>query len=552
MELKNTEKQEHSVVALTIEITKAEFEAAKDKAFKKTGKNITVPGFRKGKAPRKMIEKLYGEGVFFEEAFNIIYPDAMEMAVEKSGIKPVGRADVDLGDPAEEGGLTIIAKVPVEPEVELGEYKGIEVEKETVKVLQADVKAELNRMAQRNARTETVERKAKKNDTVDIDFEGFVDGVPFEGGKAEHHELTLGSGAFIPGFEDQLIGCKAGDEKDVVVTFPEEYHAKELAGKEATFKCKVHKVEETILPEIDDEFAKDVSDTCETLDDLKKEITERLKAERQEAADNAFEEKVLDAVIDGMKADIPAAMIDAQVDTIVQDFGYRLQMQGMGLEQYLKMTGTEMGAFRAMFKDQAERQVKTRLALQKVVELEGITVSDKELEEEYAKMAEQYKMEVEKVKAIVSKEALEGDLKISNALEFIKKNAKVKKAAKKVVRWQQIAESAAKQSKRMLIPEIHEVMTYKQALEFAKQLDVKLIPYELAKGMKETREILSEIKPGQSVGIFIGPEGGFEEEEVAKALEAGAHAITLGRRILRTETAGLAILSVLMFQLENE
>ena len=431
MELKNTEKQEHSVVALTIEITKAEFEAAKDKAFKKTGKNITVPGFRKGKAPRKMIEKLYGEGVFFEEAFNIIYPDAMEMAVEKSGIKPVGRADVDLGDPAEEGGLTIIAKVPVEPEVELGEYKGIEVEKETVKVLQADVKAELNRMAQRNARTETVERKAKKNDTVDIDFEGFVDGVPFEGGKAEHHELTLGSGAFIPGFEDQLIGCKAGDEKDVVVTFPEEYHAKELAGKEATFKCKVHKVEETILPEIDDEFAKDVSDTCETLDDLKKEITERLKAERQEAADNAFEEKVLDAVIDGMKADIPAAMIDAQVDTIVQDFGYRLQMQGMGLEQYLKMTGTEMGAFRAMFQSQAERQVKTRLALQKVVELEGSTVSDKELEEEYAKMAEQYKMEVEKVKAIVSKEALEGDLKISNALEFIKKNAKVKKAAKK-------------------------------------------------------------------------------------------------------------------------
>ena len=431
MELKNTEKQEHSVVALTIEITKAEFEAAKDKAFKKTGKNITVPGFRKGKAPRKMIEKLYGEGVFFEEAFNIIYPDAMEMAVEKSGIKPVGRADVDLGDPAEEGGLTIIAKVPVEPEVELGEYKGIEVEKETVKVLQADVKAELNRMAQRNARTETVERKAKKNDTVDIDFEGFVDGVPFEGGKAEHHELTLGSGAFIPGFEDQLIGCKAGDEKDVVVTFPEEYHAKELAGKEATFKCKVHKDEETILPEIDDEFAKDVSDTCETLDDLKKEITERLKAERQEAADNAFEEKVLDAVIDGMKADIPAAMIDSQVDTIVQDFGYRLQMQGMGLEQYLKMTGTEMGAFRAMFQSQAERQVKTRLALQKVVELEGITVSDTELEEEYAKMAEQYKMEVEKVKAIVSKEALEGDLKISNALEFIKKNAKVKKAAKK-------------------------------------------------------------------------------------------------------------------------
>jgi len=431
MELKNTEKQEHSVVALTIEITKAELEAAKDKAFKKSGKNITVPGFRKGKAPRKMIEKLYGEGVFFEEAFNILYPEAMEMAVEKSGIKPVGRADVDLGDPAEEGGLTIIAKVPVEPEVELGEYKGIEAEKETVKVLQADVKAELNRMAQRFARTETVDRKAKKNDTVDIDFEGFVDGVAFEGGKAEHHELTLGSGAFIPGFEDQLIGCKAGDEKDVVVTFPEEYHAKELAGKEATFKCKVHKVEETILPAIDDEFAKDVSDTCETLDDLKKEITERLKNERQEAADAAFEEKLLDVVLEGMKVDIPQAMIESQIDSIVQDFGYRLQMQGMGLEQYLKMTGTEMGAFRAMFKAQAERQVKTRLALQKVADLENIAVTEQEIADEYAKMAEQYKMDVEKIKTIVAESALSGDLRISNALEFIKANAKVKKASKK-------------------------------------------------------------------------------------------------------------------------
>ena len=431
MELKNTEKQEHSVVALTIEITKAEFEAAKDKAFKKTGKNITVPGFRKGHAPRKMIEKLYGEGVFFEEAFNIIYPDAMEMAVEKSGIKPVGRADVDLGDPAEEGGLTIIAKVPVEPEVELGEYKGVEVEKESVKVPAADVKAELNRLAQRNARTETVDRKAKKNDTVDIDFEGFVDGVAFEGGKAEHHALTLGSGTFIPGFEDQLIGCKAGDEKDVVVTFPEEYHAKELAGKEAVFKCKVHKVEETILPEIDDEFAKDVSDTCETLDDLKKEITERLKKERQEAADHAFEEKVLDAVIEDMKADIPQAMIESQIDSIVQDFSYRLQMQGMQLDQYLKMSGTEMGAFRAMFREQAEHQVKSRLVLEKVAELENIAVSDTELEEEYAKMAEQYGMEVDKVKSIVSAEALTGDLKISNALEFLKKNAKVKKPAAK-------------------------------------------------------------------------------------------------------------------------
>ena len=443
MELKNTEKQEHSVVALTIEITKAEFEAAKDKAFKKAGKNITVPGFRKGKAPRKMIEKLYGEGVFFEEAFNIIYPDAMEMAVEKAGIKPVGRADVDLGDPAEEGGLTIIAKVPVKPEVELSEYKGISAEKETVKVPAAEVKAELNRLAQRNARTETVERKAKKNDTVDIDFEGSVDGVPFEGGKAEHHALTLGSGTFIPGFEDQLIGCKAGDEKDVVVTFPEDYHAKELAGKEAVFKCKVHKVEETILPAIDDEFAKDVSDTCETLDDLKKEISDRLKKQKQEAVDHDFEEKVLDGLIEKLQADIPQAMIESQIDSIVQDFGYRIQMQGMSLDQYLKMTGTEPGAFRTMFREQAERQVKTRLALEKVAELENIAVSDTELDEEYAKMAEQYKMDVEKVKSFVAADALRDDLKVSNALELVKKHAKViKPSAKKKAESEAAAESA--------------------------------------------------------------------------------------------------------------
>ncbi|MCI7126180.1 MAG: trigger factor [Agathobaculum sp.] len=431
MELKNTEKLEHSVVALTIEVTKAELEAAKDKAFKKAGKNITVPGFRKGKAPRKMIEKLYGDGVFFEEAFNIVYPEAMDMAVEKAGIKPVGRADVDLGDPSEEGGLTIIAKMPVEPEVELGEYKGIEVEKESVKVLAADVKAELNRMAQRNARTETVDRKAKKNDTLDIDFEGFVDGVAFEGGKAEHHALTLGSGSFIPGFEDQLIGCKAGDEKDVVVTFPADYHAAELAGKEAVFKCKVHKVEETILPELDDEFAKDVSDSCETLDDLKKEITERLKKQRQEVVDQDFEDKVLDAAIATMQADIPEAMYENQIDTLVRDFGYRIQMQGMGLEQYLKMSGTDIGGFRAMFRQQAERQVKSHLLLKKVAEVENIAVSDKEIEEEYAKLAEQYGMEVDKVKAAVATDALAADLRISNALEFLKKHAKVKKAAKK-------------------------------------------------------------------------------------------------------------------------
>ena len=376
-----------------------------------------------------MIEKLYGEGVFFEDAFNIVYPDAMDMAVKEAGIEPVGRADVDLGDAEEEGGLTIVAKVPVEPEVELGEYKGVEAEKETVKVPAADVKAELTRMAERGGRTETVDRKAKKNDTVEIDFEGFVDGTPFDGGKAENYELTLGSGSFISGFEDQLIGVKAGEEKDVVVSFPEEYHASELAGKEAVFKCKVHKVQETILPEIDDEFAKDVSETSETLDDLKKEITERLKNERQQAADRDFEEKVLDAVLENMKADIPEAMYENQINTIIQDFGYRLQMQGMQLDRYLAMNNMDMTTFRSMFRDQAERQVKVRLALKKVAELENLTVSDTDLDEQYAKMAEQYGMEAEKVRAAVNADALTADMKIDRALEFLTTNAKVKKKA---------------------------------------------------------------------------------------------------------------------------
>lgn len=431
MELKNVEKQEKSIIALTVEISAEEIDAAKEKAYKKNRKSISVPGFRKGKAPRKLIENLYGDGVFFEDALNICYPEVFEKAVAEAKIEPVAQADVEIQDMTEGGAVVLLCKVPVEPEVTLGEYKGVEAERAEVKVMAADVKAELDRMAQRFARTETVERAAKKNDTVNIDFEGFLDGVAFEGGKGENHPLKLGSGTFIPGFEDQLIGCKAGDEKDVVVTFPEDYHAKELAGKEAVFKCKVHKVEETILPEMDDEFAKDVSETCETLDDLKKEISDRLKKERQEAADHAFEEKVLDAVIANMKADIPQAMIESQIDSIVQDFRYRVQMQGMTFEQYLQMTGTELGAFRAMFKDQAERQVKSRLVLEKVAELENIAVSDKEMEEEYAKMAEQYNMDVEKVKSIVAADALRDDLKISNALEFLKKNAKAKKATKK-------------------------------------------------------------------------------------------------------------------------
>ena len=431
MELKNVEKLEKSIVALTIEISADELEAAKEQAYKKSRNRITVPGFRKGHAPRKIIENLYGDGVFFEDALNICYPKAYEEAVKQADIKAVAPADVNVSDMTDAGAVVLVCKVPVEPEVTLGEYKGLSVEKEEAKVLAADVKAELDRMAQRLARTQTVERAAKKNDTVSIDFEGFVDGTAFEGGKGENYELKLGSGTFIPGFEDQLIGTKAGDEKDVVVTFPEEYHAKELAGKEATFKCKVHEVKETITPAIDDEFAKDVSEKAETLDDLKKEVKERLLAQKSEVFERDYEEALLTAVIDGMQADIPEAMIEVQLDNVMQDFSYRLQMQGMKMDQYAKMSGMDMQQLRGMFRPQAERQVKVRLALQKIVETENIDVTEDEVAAKYKELAEQYGMQEEQVKKALPADTITSDMKLDKAIALIKDSAKPKKKTKK-------------------------------------------------------------------------------------------------------------------------
>ena len=429
MELKNVEKLEKSIVALTIEISADELEAAKEQAYKKSRNRITVPGFRKGHAPRKIIENLYGDGVFFEDALNICYPKAYEEAVKQADIKAVAPADVNVSDMTDAGAVVLVCKVPVEPEVTLGEYKGLSVEKEEAKVLAADVKAELDRMAQRLARTQTVERAAKKNDTVSIDFEGFVDGTAFEGGKGENYELKLGSGTFIPGFEDQLIGTKAGDEKDVVVTFPEEYHAKELAGKEATFKCKVHEVKETITPAIDDEFAKDVSEKAETLDDLKKEVKERLLAQKSEVFERDYEEALLTAVIDGMQADIPEAMIEVQLDNVMQDFSYRLQMQGANLDTYFKYTGSTMESLRESFRPGAERNVRTRLALEAVVKAENITPTEDEIEEEYRKIASGYNMDIQKVKDSIPLSGVTADICLNKALELIKANA-VKPAKK--------------------------------------------------------------------------------------------------------------------------
>lgn len=431
MELKNVEKQEKSITALTIEISAEELETAKEQAYKKNGKRMTVPGFRKGKAPRKIIESLYGDGVFFEDALNICYPAAYDKAVAESGIKPVAPADVKISEMTEGGAVILECKVPVEPEVTLGEYKGLSVEKEEAKVLVADVKAELDRMAQRLARTQSVERAAKKDDTVVIDFEGFIGDEAFEGGKGENYDLKLGSGSFIPGFEEQLIGCKAGEEKDVVVTFPEEYHAPELAGKEATFKCTVHEVKETILPAIDDEFAKDVSETAETLEDLKKEVKDRLLAQKADTYERDYEEALLTAVIEGMQAEIPEAMIEVQLDNVMQDFGYRLQMQGMQLEQYAQMNGMEMGQFRSMFRPQADRQVKVRLALQKIVETEGLDVSEEEVDAKYQELASQYGMELDQVKKALPADTITGDMKLDKAIALIKDTSKPKKKTKK-------------------------------------------------------------------------------------------------------------------------
>ncbi len=423
MELKNTEKLEHSQVKLTIAVSAEELDKAKETAYRKNRNQIQVPGFRRGKAPRKVIEKMYGEGVFLEDALNGLYPEVYPKAVEEAGITPVGAADVDVQNMTAEG-FEFICTVPVEPEVTMGQYKGVEAEKADATVTEDDVKAELDRLAQRAASTETVERAAALGDTVVLDFEGFVDGEAFEGGKGEDFNLKLGSGTFIPGFEDQLVGKSAGESCDVSVTFPEEYQAAELAGKPAVFKCTVKSVMETILPEMDDEFAKDVSE-FETLDELKKDTEAKIAQSKQNAADRDFEEKVLDKVLEGMEADIPEAMFEGQLDNIMQDYGYRIQQQGITLEDYVKQMGMELSAFRNIFREQAERQVKVQLAMKKIAELEGIEPSEEDINAEYDRLAEAYGLEAEKVRQFVPEESVKSDLTMSKTMEMLKENAVV-------------------------------------------------------------------------------------------------------------------------------
>ena len=424
MNLISCEKLEKSMVELQFSIDAETFKAAVNNAFKREGKKYAIPGFRKGKAPRHMIEKMYGSDIFHYDAVNDLFPEAYEAAVKEAKIDVVGRPDPEVVSMSEADGVVLKVKVAVKPEVELGEYAGLTVTKEAKNVNEADVDAEVKRMQDRNGRLLTREGAAENGDTVDIDFEGFVDGKAFEGGKAEHYSLVLGSGSFIPGFEDQVVGHSAGEEFDVNVKFPEEYGAAELAGKDATFKIKLHEVKYKELPALDDDFAKDVSE-YDTLDELKDSIRNNIKTNLDKQAEQKVENDLMDQVIANMKADIPDAMVDSRIDELVQDFEYRISQQGLKLADYLKYMGMNIEQFRAQFKEQADKQVKKRLAMEAIVAKEGITASDEEFEEEVKRIADAYKMEADKVKSIVDAAAVKADLAINKAIDFVKEKANV-------------------------------------------------------------------------------------------------------------------------------
>ena len=395
MTVKSCEKLEKSRVALTIETSAEEFEAAVNKAYLKMRGKINVPGFRVGKAPRKIIEKMYGAEVFYEEAVNIILPDAYEAAVKEQELEVVGYPQVEL-ESCTKDGVVFKCTVAVYPEVKLGHYKGLEAPKAEVKVVAADVNARLKEMADRNSRLVSVERAVKKGDTADIDFEGFDNGVAFDGGKGENFDLEIGSGSFVPGFEDQLIGMKAGEEKDIDITFPENY-TPELAGKPVVFHVKVNEVKEKQVPAIDDEFAKDVSE-FDTLKDLKADIKKKLTAERTESAQRAFEDVLMAKVAEGIEADIPEEMVELQAERMMEQFKQQLASQGIPFDQYLKMTNTAEADFRKQAQGPAADQVKMDLAVEAIIKAEGLEASDEDVESEMKSVAEKYGMDLDAVK----------------------------------------------------------------------------------------------------------------------------------------------------------
>ena len=429
MSVKSCEKVEKSQVALTIEVGAAEFQAAVEKAYQKMRRKINVPGFRPGKAPRKLIEGMYGAEVFFEEAINIAFPDAYDEAVKEQELQVVGYPSVELvGDATTENGFTFKATVPVYPEVTLGEYKGLSAPKDEVKVSAADVDERVKMLQERNTRLVSVEREAKEGDTAVIDFEGFLDGVPFEGGKGENHSLELGSHSFVPGFEEQVVGMKAGDEKDLDITFPENY-TPELAGKAVVFKVKVHEVKEKEAPALDDEFAKDVSE-FDTRKDLKADLKKKITEERQREADRAFENALMEKVAENIAADIPDAMVETQCRQFLDNFKMQIAQSGIPYDQYLKMSGMTEEQLLADAKEPATRQVRVDLAVAAIIKAEDIQVTDEDVEAEYQKLAEQYGMDLELVKKYLPADQTREQLANQKAVDVVVKNATATKPEK--------------------------------------------------------------------------------------------------------------------------
>lgn len=422
MSLKSSNKVETNRYELEIEIAAEDFEKAVNKAFKKNVKKISVPGFRKGKAPRAFIEKYYGENVFYEDAVNDIYPSALQDAIDEAGLDVINdKIDFDVVKIGKDG-FDFKAVVTVKPEVEIENYKGIEVEHKPVEVTEDDINKEIDRVRERNSRLVTVEgRSAKEDDIAVFDFKGFVDGKAFEGGEAENYSLKLGSGQFIPGFEDQMIGHNQGEEFEVNVTFPESYQEASLAGKPAVFKIKLHEIKNRELPELDDEFAKDVSE-FDTLAEYRESVKKQLLDLKQRESDMDADDQMIDKVIELLKAEIPEAMFENKVEDIMRDFAYKLQSQGLTLDSYMKYTGLDNSAFKSQFRPQAERQVKLRLALDKIAELENISATPEELEEKYKSFAEQYKVDIEKIKEIVKEKDLLADIAAEKAVDFLREN----------------------------------------------------------------------------------------------------------------------------------
>lgn len=435
MKLVNKNEVEKNVVELEISVPADEFEKAVEASYRKNVGKVNIPGFRRGKAPRRIVEKMYGEGFFWNDAVDALYPEAYEAAVKEAGITPVDRADIEISEIGADKGFTFKAKVTVKPEITVKEYKGLKVEKPSTKVTAEDLNNEIAGYQRRNSRMIDVDdRAAEADDTVTFDFEGFTDGKPFEGGKASDYQLKLGSGQFIPGFEEQMIGKKIDEEFTVNITFPEEYHAEELKGQPAEFKCCIHKIQKEELPEVDDEFVKDISD-FDTLDDFKADLKKKIAERKEGEADRVVADKLAEAVADLVEGDIPQCMFDNEINANLNDFAQRMASQGMNMDQYMQITGTKIEDLRNMFAGRAQTEVRLRLALEKIAELEGVVISDEDVNAEYEKFSKEMQVPVERIKNDAVTENIIRELANAKAFECVKAHAEMtapkKPAAKK-------------------------------------------------------------------------------------------------------------------------